>query len=133
MSTLSGKSRTSLQVKPSSFMQELEQPSPSVVLPSSHCSEPVFKPSPQDTSTSGYGPGVISGSSWHVGPQSSPATRSPSSQPSPGSFSPLPHCDGTQSSATTGQEKPGSTRQAELQPSLLCVSPSSHSSLPTRL
>src|SRR5690606_9954103 len=64
------------------------QPSPFVVLPSSHCSRPVMRPSPQVTVMTGTKSGperVTPGSSWQVGPQPSPAIVLPSSQPSPGS------------------------------------------------
>jgi hypothetical protein len=62
-----------------SLWQEAEQPSPGVVLPSSHCSAPSFVPLPQ-----------LPLSLWQVAEQPSPGVVLPSSHCSAPSFVPLP-------------------------------------------
>src|SRR5262245_3946007 len=87
-----------------SMRQLASQPSPLVVLPSSHCSFGSTEPSPQICS------------STHVLEQPSPLTVLPSSQASPTSTTWLPHC---------------SNRHAGEQPSPPTVLPSSHCSIPS--
>src|SRR6478609_6220280 len=80
------------QVKPPSFLQVDEQPSPSLVLPSSH-SSPMSRPSPH----SEVQPvSVHFGSVWQVEEQPSNGMVLPSSQLSAPSFLPSPHFVGEQ-------------------------------------
>src|SRR6186713_538490 len=92
----------------------LLQPSPLVLLPSSHCSLPSFLPSPQR------------GSVLHV-----------ELQPSPDMLFPSSHCSVKAPLASTSCTwlPQYSQRQSSLQPSPLCAgsSPSSHCSVASRL
>src|SRR6188768_3445508 len=79
-------------VKPPSFLQSCEQPSPSLVLPSSHSSL-MSRPSPH----SEVQPVPVHlGSVWQVEEQPSKGTALPSSQLSAPSFLPSPHLVGEQ-------------------------------------
>src|SRR6478736_2272595 len=79
-------------MKPPSFLQSEEQPSPLLVLPSSH-SSPISRPSPH----SEVQPvSVHFGSVWQVEEQPSNGTVLPSSQLSAPSFFPSPHLVGEQ-------------------------------------
>src|SRR6187402_1649870 len=110
------------QVKPPSFLQSEEQPSPSLVLPSSH-SSPMSKPSPH----SEVQPEPVHlGSVWQVEEQPSNGTALPSSQLSAPSFLPSPHFVGEQVLGCPSHLKPISNLQPAEQPSPASLLPSSH-------
>src|SRR5882724_10841130 len=73
---------------PSSILQVEEQPSPSLVLPSSQSSSLNLMPSPHGDV---HAPESQFGSSWQSGVQPSPRSWFPSSQRSLPSFFPSPH------------------------------------------
>src|SRR6478609_794645 len=111
-------------VKPPSFLQVEEQPSPSLVLPSSHSSL-IKRPSPH----SEVQPVPVHlGSVWHVEEQPSNGTALPSSQLSAPSFFPSPHFVGEQVLGWPSHLKPTSNLQLAEQPSPAVVLPSSHCS-----
>src|SRR3954467_11051125 len=116
--------------KPASFLQDAEQPSPSLVLPSSH-SSPIKSPSPH----SEVQPSPVQvGSVWQVDEQPSKGTALPSSQLSAPSFLASPQTVGVQTLGWPSHLKPTSNLQVAEQPSPAALLPSSHcSEVPTML
>src|SRR6516225_7361968 len=146
-----------VQVKPGSVMQVDEQPSPLVVLPSSHCSPGSMLPLPQLTSQARVVvvpvPERQAGSSVHVFEQprlaasGKPVSRPsgpgqpegtffgsvPQSQPSFPSLMPLPQVACVHLLGVPVHVDPGSMRHFDEQPSPFVLLPSSHASLPSSL
>src|SRR5580700_4722019 len=85
---VAGGSVTFVQLHPDSIVQVELQPSPEVVLPSSHCSPGNTSPSPH---TAVHVPPVQCGSMVHVGEQPSYGMVLPSSHSSEPSLMPSPH------------------------------------------
>ena len=121
-------SPTSVQSQLGSRWQSAEQPSPEVVLPSSHSSSGSLRPSPHGE--------VQPMVPWHTGSdrqsavQPSPPITLPSSQDSLPSLIASPQTVGWHSVFGVGQANPGSTRQMSLQPSPGVMLPSSQVSRP---
>ena len=110
--------------KPPSFLQVEEQPSPSLVLPSSHSSL-ISRPSPH----SEVQPSPLQvGSVWQVDEQPSNGTALPSSQLSAPSFLPSPQTVATHWLGCPSHLKPVSNLQVAEQPSPAVLLPSSHCS-----
>src|SRR6185436_3904489 len=83
------------------ILQFAEQPSPAVVLPSSHVSLEPRRPSPQTPAmlqTLGVPVQVHPAGTWQIMLQPSPAFLLPSSHDSPSSSTPLPHLAGSPTS-----------------------------------
>src|SRR5947209_5654969 len=116
------------QSQPGSRWQSAEQPSPDVVLPSSHSSSGSLRPSPHGE----VQPMVPthSGSDRQSAVQPSPPITLPSSQDSSPSLMWSPQTVMWHMAFGVGQANPGSTRQLSLQPSADVVLPSSHVSDP---
>src|SRR2546422_962689 len=112
-----------LQSKPGSSAQVALQPSPELVLPSSHASPGNFTPSPQ---TAVHVPPVHFGSTSHCGEQPSFGVMLPSSQSSSPATTPSPHPAATHAAPTTGHFHPGSRTHYGLHPSFGAALPSSH-------
>src|SRR6185437_15238369 len=129
-----GAAVTSVHVQPVFFSrwQVLSQPSPEVVLPSSHSSVPNFRPSPQ---TAVQVPPWQWGSLVQVGEQPSYGMKFPSSHCSKPSGTPSPHTVLWQTDLAgvpvATQAQPCSSLQSALQPSFGVLFPSSHWSLPS--
>src|SRR4051794_22035165 len=110
--------------KPGSFVQLDEQPSPSLVLPSSHSSL-MSRPSPH----SEVQPSAAQvGSVWQVDEQPSKGTALPSSQLSAPSFLPSPQTVAVQALGCPSHLKPTSNLHVSEQPSPATWLPSSHCS-----
>ena len=124
----SSPSPTFWQSHPGSIMQSALQPSPEVVLPSSHSSSSSLRPSPHGEAQ----PEVPTqtGSARQSALQPSPPKTLPSSHDSSPSRTPSPQTVGWQATPGVGQAEPGSTRHASLQPSPGMSLPSSQVSPP---
>src|ERR1041384_1395799 len=110
--------------KPGSFLQADEQPSPSLVLPSSHSSS-INSPSPH----SDLQPSAMQvGSVWQVEEQPSNGIVLPSSQLSAPSFILSPQTVGLHVLGWPSHLKPGSNLHVAEQPSPATMLPSSHCS-----
>src|SRR5690606_252375 len=115
--------------KPGSFLQVDEQPSPSLVLPSSHSSS-MTRPSPQSEVQPS---GVQVGSVWQNDEQPSNGVSLPSSQLSAPSCLPSPHTVRLHALGAPSHLKPSSKLQRGEQPSPASRLPSSHCSEEPRM
>src|ERR1700733_3513547 len=126
VNVVGGASLVAVHVQPGSIVHVDEQPSPFVVLPSSHCSLGNLRPSPH---TAVHVPPAHFGSIVHVGEQPSYGIKLPSSHCSSPSTMPLPQwvCEQT----LPGHVQPDCTVHVAEHPRFmpLCA-PRSHCSLP---
>src|SRR5690349_9044858 len=106
---------TSSQVKPCSVMQVLEQPSPSIWLPSSQ-SSPITRPSPHAELHPVVEPGMHVGSFSQVSEQPSNGTTLPSSQLSAPSWMASPQVAGVHTLGAPSHFMPFSILQRSEQP-----------------